>query len=317
MIEVVKYTADKKVEWDEFVTKAKNGTFLFYRDFIEYHSEKFEDFSLMIYEKTKLKAIFPANKKGTTIHSHQGLTFGGLITHGITKSYQYIEYHKTLNDFLKANGIIDVYIKSIPEIYKIYCGGEEEYFLHHIGAHTKKCSLASCIDLTTQRIVSQDRKYNLKKAIKNDLQTSLSDKWAIFWQVMLDNMKTKYNAKPVHSITEIKYLRELFPNNILLFESCYNGNVVAGAVIFKYERVAKIQYAHATELGKKLGAIDHLYSYLINLFAKDCDYIDIGTSNETDSDKINIPLLRQKEGFGARAVTYKIFHYNLLSNSIL
>ena len=54
MIEVVKYTTDHKNEWDNFVSKAKNGTFLFYRDYMEYHADRFVDYSLMIYSKNKL-----------------------------------------------------------------------------------------------------------------------------------------------------------------------------------------------------------------------------------------------------------------------
>jgi len=44
MIEVIKYTSDKNEEWNEFIQKSKNGTFLFYRDFIEYHQDRFESF---------------------------------------------------------------------------------------------------------------------------------------------------------------------------------------------------------------------------------------------------------------------------------
>ena len=44
--------------WNEFVANAKNATFLFHRDFMEYHSDRYEDFSLLIFdEKNHLKSI--------------------------------------------------------------------------------------------------------------------------------------------------------------------------------------------------------------------------------------------------------------------
>lgn len=44
------YKSGLKAEWDGFVRNSKNGTFLFYRDFIEYHGDRFGDYSLMFYD---------------------------------------------------------------------------------------------------------------------------------------------------------------------------------------------------------------------------------------------------------------------------
>ena len=65
--------------WDDFVGTSKNGTFMLTRKFIGYHHDRFEDSSLLVYKKTKLIAVFPANSKENTIYSHQGLSYGGLI----------------------------------------------------------------------------------------------------------------------------------------------------------------------------------------------------------------------------------------------
>ena len=75
-----KYQSSDYSLWNEFVANAKNATFLFHRDFMEYHSDRFEDFSLLVFdEKNTLKAILPANRVQDVLHSHQGLTYGGLI----------------------------------------------------------------------------------------------------------------------------------------------------------------------------------------------------------------------------------------------
>ena len=65
--------------WNTFVSAAKNATFLFHRDFMEYHKERFEDFSLLVFDKVKLVAVLPANRIENKVYSHQGLTYGGLV----------------------------------------------------------------------------------------------------------------------------------------------------------------------------------------------------------------------------------------------
>ena len=58
--------------WNAFIGQAKNATFLFHRDFMEYHKDRFEDYSLMIFDNEKLVAVLPANKVGDVVFSHQG-----------------------------------------------------------------------------------------------------------------------------------------------------------------------------------------------------------------------------------------------------
>ena len=46
-IDIVKYNHNMKAEWDAFVKTSKNGTFLFMRDYMEYHNDRFIDYSLL------------------------------------------------------------------------------------------------------------------------------------------------------------------------------------------------------------------------------------------------------------------------------
>ena len=76
---VRKYEVSDFELWNAFISKAKNATFLFHRDFMEYHKDRFNDFSLLIFENEKLISVLPANIIENTIFSHQGLTYGGLV----------------------------------------------------------------------------------------------------------------------------------------------------------------------------------------------------------------------------------------------
>ena len=76
---VRRYSSEYFELWNAFISIAKNATFLFHRDFMEYHSDRFQDFSLLVFEGEKLMSVLPANRVGDTVFSHQGLTYGGLV----------------------------------------------------------------------------------------------------------------------------------------------------------------------------------------------------------------------------------------------
>jgi hypothetical protein len=47
---------------------------------MEYHSYKFMDQSLLFYRDNEFVALLPANIINSVLHSHGGLTFGGVIS---------------------------------------------------------------------------------------------------------------------------------------------------------------------------------------------------------------------------------------------
>ena len=73
------YKSSDKNTWNNFVLESNQDTFLFQRDFMDYHSDRFIDYSLMVYKNDKVIALLPANRVDDTLYSHQGLTYGGLI----------------------------------------------------------------------------------------------------------------------------------------------------------------------------------------------------------------------------------------------
>src|SRR5690554_342768 len=77
--EIRKYSSADAPLWDAFVKSAWNGVFLFERGFMDYHADRFEDYSLLAFSGDKLKAVLPANRRDEVLHSHQGLTYGGWV----------------------------------------------------------------------------------------------------------------------------------------------------------------------------------------------------------------------------------------------
>ena len=71
------YEGNDYENWNAFIGQAKNATFLFHRDFMEYHSDRFQDYSLIVLDGEKWVAVLPANVVENQVFSHQGLTYGG------------------------------------------------------------------------------------------------------------------------------------------------------------------------------------------------------------------------------------------------
>ena len=111
------YSIDLKNAWDSFVENSKNGTFLFKRDYMDYHSERFKDHSVLVYRKGLLYTILPANLAGNVLYSHQGLTYGGYILSSKVTALELLDVFECVNLYLRAKGIKEVIYKTIPHIY--------------------------------------------------------------------------------------------------------------------------------------------------------------------------------------------------------
>ena len=312
MIKIVKYTPNKAEEWNAFVGQSKNGTFLFYRGYMDYHADRFSDFSLMFYEKGKLCALLPANLCDNTLYSHQGLTYGGLITTSENTTAQVCQLFTELNIFLRNEGFRHVVYKPVPNIYHQLSAEEDLYALFVI-CHAKLLGRdVSSVILPTNRIKwKRDRHYAANKARTNGIQISQSNDYASFWKILTDNLKQKFGASPVHSLNEIELLHSRFPENIRLWVAhSKEGILLAGTVLYLCGDVVRSQYISASPEGKRLHAVDGLYDHIINDVYPDC-YFDLGTSNMPHSNELHDSLIYQKEGFGGRAVCFDTYEWTL------
>lgn len=312
MFEIVRYSQERAHEWNTFVAHSKNGTFLFDRRYMDYHADRFTDFSLMIYRQGALYALLPANAEGDVLWSHRGLTYGGIVMTDKAMAERIQQLFRELNDYLRDHGFRKVVYKTIPHIYHRVPSEEDWFSLFSIcRAQLVDRSISSTIDLLQPLKWRRDRKYGVNKAFANGVQVGESNDWAGFWQVLETNLMHKYGAKPVHTLWEIELLHSRFPDDIRLFTAERNGQILGGTVIYLSPMVAHAQYISASPEGKALRVIDALFDYILH----ECDwpvrYFDFGTSNEEDGHILVEPLIYQKEGFGGRAVCYDTYEYGL------
>ncbi len=311
-MKISRYTIDNKNNWNDFVKNSKNTHFFFQRDYMEYHSDRFEDFSLMIFDETeKLIAILPANIKENILYSHQGLTFGGFLVDDRMKTETMLEIFESLKHFLKEQNIKKIVYKCIPYIYHLKPSEEDRYALFRNNAKLIRRDVTSTIDLTEQVRYSKGRKWTINKAKKESIETFESDDYETFWELLTGVLESNHEAKPVHTLEEIKKLFNLFPKNIRLFLAKKNGRVVSGALIYENQNIVHTQYLANSEEGRETGALDLLIDYLIKDIYKNKKYFDFGISNEDAGKYLNTGLIAQKEGVGARAVVQDVYELEI------
>jgi len=312
MIVVKKYKTENKHVWDSFIKVAKNSHFMFYRDYMEYHSERFEDYSLLFMdEKDRLVAVLPANINENTLFSHQGLTFGGLILTERTSTNAVLDIFSTLKVFLSTKNIRNLIYKPIPYIYTVLPSDEDLYALFVNDAHIVRRDVSSLINLNGVIKYTKGRKWTINKAKKSNINLCETDDFNDFWVLLSTVLQSQHGTEPVHSISEIHHLRKLFPENIKLFTANYDGKVIAGAVIYEAESVIHTQYLSNSDIGRELGALDLLLDHLIKNKYKDKKYFDFGISTESGGQILNKGLIGQKEGFGARAMVHDVYQLEI------
>ncbi len=305
--------------WNSFIAASNNATFLFDRNFMDYHKDRFEDYSLLIYKAEKLVAVLPANRVGDTVFTHQGLTYGGLVTHPSLKLKEVLEVFKSILIFLNNQGVLVLNIKSLPSIYASTPNNQLDYLMFLIKATLKRRDVLSVLDCRFKSVkLSNNRKRGVKKAKANSLIVKEEVDFEGFWNsVLIPNLKLQHKADPVHSLAEIKLLHSLFPKNIRQFNVYKDQQIVAGVTIFETKTVAHAQYISATENKQELGSLDILFQHLINDVFADKLYFDFGISNLNQGLNINDGLLYWKESFGARTITQDFYSIKTTNHHLL
>lgn len=307
MIEVVKYSAKYKQEWDAFVAGSKNGTFLLLRDYMEYHADRFQDHSLLFYRKGRLVAVLPANEAGEEVHSHAGLTYGGIISNEKMKVPVMLQLFDVLRSYYRSLGFRSLTYKTIPHIYHRAPAEEDLYALFRNEAQLYRRDVGSVIALEQPIKYSKTRKWQVAKALKYKPDLRKSDDFARFMQIEHAVLQERHNTLPVHTADEMAYLASLFPDNIKLYIACDQEEILAGIVIYETALVAHCQYIASTARGRQQYAPDALINYLLTEVYPHKRYFSFGISTEQQGQFLNEGLNDNKESYGARAIVHDFY----------
>ena len=306
MTEILRYDGSMKGQWDEMVRNSRNGTFLHERGYMDYHSDRFADCSLVALRDGKMCGLLPANIDGDTLWSHRGLTYGGWILplkHFDTTVM--VEVMDAAMGWMRDNRIKRLVYKPIPHIYHRYPCEEDLYALFRHGAVLTETNISTTIDLTCPLPLDRGNKSGANAARKAGIQTGPSDDWEGFWRLLSSLLDERYSTRPVHTIEEIKLLHSRFTDNVKLHTATLDDELLAGVVMYNSHPVAHCQYIGASPQGKDSKALTLLFDRLIKESAEaGYRYFDFGISNEDHGHYLNEGLARQKSRLGGRGIVY-------------
>lgn len=307
----VAYQPEACNAWDELIESARTPLFFFKRGFMEYHSDRFEDASLMFYEDGKLSAVFPASRHGKALVSHGGLTFGGMLFSSKVRANTVMAVFDALVTHARGLGYEKILYKAIPYVFASQSFQEDLYALTRHGAVLVRRDLSSVIHLDSRPKLSKGRKWLIARATKFGLKPEISTDWEDFHD-LLSSVLERHGAVPTHTPDELRLLHSRFEQNIELKTICHEGRLLAGAVLFRFGLVTHTQYLATSEEGKEMGALDALIEMCIQESAvRGSKYFSFGISTEDGGKTLNTGLINQKESFGARGMVLDFYEIKL------
>lgn len=310
MFEIRRYRPNLEKEWNAYVAKARNATFLFNRSYMDYHSNRFEDYSIMFYKNGHLHSILPAHIKESVLYSHFGLTYGGLLMDINVTAADTVQLFKELNVYLKNAGITKVVYRPVPYIYHQIPAEEDLYAIFwHCHARLLYRNIGTTIFMRQNLRWRKDHRRRLKNAQSQGIRVERDSSIEDFWKVLEDNLMKKFCARPVHTKEEILLLKSRFPNEIIQYNAFLNEQIIGGITFYIMPNVIHGQYSSTNDLGKQYGAMEAIYEQVMYHDYTDYTYLDFGSSTEENGSIINEGLIAHKEGYGGRAVCYDTYEW--------
>lgn len=314
MIRIDKYSSEKEDIWNRFNKESKNGLFMFDRKYMDYHSDRFKDHSLMFYNEDKLIAILPLSEHGEELKSHGGLTYGGFITDSKMKQHTMNDCFEDLIEYARECGFKKIVYKCIPHIYHKQASEEDRFALFANGARLNTIDVSTYVNLAAPLKMPKGRKAQISRAKREGVvieELSSLEDFEVFIDLENAVLNERHEVSAVHTGAELKLLKDRLPENIHLFAAMKDGKMIAGTVVYEYDTVVHTQYMAADDEARTIGALDLAVATVIEKYRNTKKWLDFGISTEHGKIYLNEGLCSQKEGFGGRTGVYEIWELNL------
>lgn len=308
MVEIGLYSPTQHSEWNHFVYGAKNSTFMHMREYMDYHSSRFTDSSLIAYQNGKIVGVMPANRVDDTLYSHQGLSYAGWLVPAkhfdITNMMRIWE---KMADFLSSIGIKKLVYKPSPHIYHSYPAEEDLYAIFRFNGALTASNISTVVPIAEALRFNENSRRAIRLAQKEGIVVKETEDYEPYWNVLTELLNERYGVNPVHTLAEMNLLHSLFPINIRLFTANLGDEVLGGTLIYHTGLVAHAQYIAASQKGKEMKVLPIMFNHLINTEFNQTRYFDFGTSNEQGGRVLNEGLVMQKTGMGGRGIVYNTY----------
>lgn len=306
LLEIKTYTPSDIDVWNELVENSSNGVFLHSRNFMDYHKERFEDVSLLVYQGGELIAVLPGNRHENNFLSHQGLSFGGWIfKKGMDPALQNEVILNSLKH-LFGKGYTRIRVKPVPEFYHAEKLDNDVLMLSAGGVLVDE-DPNYAIELP-KVISDRGKRWGVQKAMNKGIHIEEDDGFVTFWEeILMPYHRQVLGYEPVHTLAEIEFLASQNPTKIRQFNAYHKGEILAGVTVFAHPEVARTQYIASTEEGRKNRAVDLLIGFLMRNIGE--KYIDLGGVTDPKTGLPKESLVQWKESFGGELYVAKVWEW--------
>lgn len=311
MISIKPYTSGDLDVWDKFVRESRMPMFMFERGYMDYHSDRFTDASLMFCRDNELIAVLPASVHGEKVISHGGLTYGGMIYGEQMKQHTMLECFEAMKKHYCSCGVRTIIYKTTPYIYHHTPAEDDLYALYKSDARLLKIEPSTTVLLKHPFKMPKGRKAQISRARREGVVVKESTDFDSFIQLENGVLGEYHATKAVHNAEELRLLKSRFCDNIQLWYAEWHGRMIAATLLFVYGDVVHTQYMAADKSAREIGGLDLLIKTLMDGFAETKTYFDFGISTEDDGRFLNEGLISQKEGFGGRTVIYQTWEIKI------
>lgn len=301
------YQDSDDAEWDAFLGRTAQGSFLHSRRFLSYHGDRFQDESILVRdEKGKLVAVFPAAvsplQPGCVV-SHPGLTHAGLLFTPSLRIEHATEALALIMKQYRQQNIDKVIIKPVP----LHCHRTqmdvENWLYWRAGGQIGRTDLWNTVGLVGNRKLNSHHKRAIKRAVKSGilLRAGSVDDLGGFHQMLRENLAQRHDTSPVHDLCELQTLFRTFPEQITLRLAEYEGHMCAGVLFFRFDtHTIHSQYIASTNAGRSVSALHMLLEDSVcEAEASGFRYFSFGASTENAGETVNSGLYHFKSAFGA------------------
>lgn len=307
-LSLTRYGEADRARWDDFVGEARNAHFFFRRDYLDYHGDRFEDHSLMLWRGKRLWAVLPAHRDGGALVSHAGLSFGGLVIGAGTRYADVVAFFDLLGEHMRGSGMAGLNYRRAPLPYWRAPGGEDLLELSRRGARRIDVKVGAAVAPVGPIAIGRTCRQELNRARGAGLEVR-PDTIEAAWPLVIEMLERRHGAHPVHSLEEICLLRDRFPGNIVA-RSVFSGpDRLATVVLFVSASAAKMQYFGYRPESSRWGAPELLDQALIDEARRGGRWLDLGTSMEPGTGELQAQLHATKEDCGARMILCETYEW--------
>ncbi|MEA4848340.1 MAG: GNAT family N-acetyltransferase [Clostridiaceae bacterium] len=324
MLVVKRYAKEFENEWEEFVGASLNGTFMQERKFLGYHpSDRFSDHSLIFMEDNRIIAVLPAAQvqqaDKSIIFSHPGASHGGLIIEPTLSTKRSLELVEAFVEYCAKTGFDYIRLKPVPRIYHRGLSDQLDFALRFSGFKIEYTELATALELKNHEesflksVMCPAAFRSYQKALKSGLEVVEDADLDDYWPILESKLILSHNAKPTHTLEEMKLLKTLYPDRIKLFAAYAGAKPAAGVLAFLLnERVINCFYIAHDDQYQHMRPLNLIFGYMMEWGGQNgFFYLDWGISTEGKGSSVNTGLFRFKEGYGGHGVLRECYLYGV------